>query len=66
VDPNQEKYLEAQHQIRVLKGQVLNNQVEVMLLDFEMAVRKAFPNPVDVKLTASKIVAYLREHMVAE
>ena len=61
-----EKYLIAEHQIRQLNAQLLDGQVGIMLLDFELAVRNAFPNTVDVNPTARKIVAYLREHIVAE
>lgn len=61
-----EKISEAEHQLRQLKASMLNNTVKVMLLDLEIAVRKAYPDTVDVEPTARKIVAYLREHMVAE
>jgi hypothetical protein len=59
-----EKQAELEMQLRQLGGKVLDGKVEIMLLDLEMEVRKAYPNIVDVKPHARKIVAYLREHLV--
>lgn len=61
---DQDKHIaEVESQIRVLHGKMVLGRVEVMLLDFEMEVRNAFPNTVPVEPTANKIVAYLREHI---
>ena len=64
-DPR-EQYLAAEHQIRQIQAQQLDNHVYVMLLDMQIAMREAYPNTVDVKPLARKIVAFLREHMVRE
>lgn len=61
-----EQYLAAEHKLRQLKAHVLDNDVSIMLLDLQIAMRKAYPDIVDVDPVARKIVAYLREHMVEE
>lgn len=61
-----EKIAATEHQLRQMKANMIDSQVGIMLLDLQIAMRKAYPDTVDVNPTARKIVAYLREHMVAE
>ncbi len=61
-----EKIAATEHLLRQMKANQLDNYVELLLLNLQIATRKAYPELTDVKPTARKIVAYLREHMVAE
>ncbi len=61
-----EKIAAAEHQLRQLKANMIDGHIAVILLDLQIAIRKAYPDTVDVNPVARKIVAYLREHVVAE
>ena len=66
MDDMQNKIAETEHLLRQMKANQLDNYVGLLLLDLQIAIRNAYPEIVDVKPTARKIVAYIREHMVAE
>lgn len=66
MDDIKKQISEAEHQLRQLKANQLDGHVAILLLDMQIAMRAAYPDVVDVNPTARKIVAYLREHMVAE
>lgn len=53
-----------QMELRKLNGQILDNGVNSILLDLQLAIRKAYPDTIDSEPYARRIVAYLREHLV--
>ena len=51
-------------ELRQLTGKMLDNGVNIILCDLQIAIRKTYPYTIDSEPYARKIVAYIREHLV--
>lgn len=61
---DKEEASELERKIHQLEASNLEGRVKVMLLDFQLVIRHAYPDTVESEPVARKIVAFLREHMV--